>query len=109
MHSLATKLLYIIFIIRKDNRQWLWTFEKYTLIEQQEMKSKENMYYTGEEVKHPPSPEEAGNHYVHHGGAKNFATRYVEPHAYWRQIKQELRGLPKLLLVFFKTKKSILH
>ena len=50
------------------------TIDMEALVEAQikEMLSPDNMWYTGEEVGHKPTPDEAAQHYIENGGAENF-------------------------------------
>ena len=36
----------------------------------------DNMYYTGEKLRHPPTPDEAMEHFVKSGGAERFAAEH---------------------------------
>ena len=50
---------------------------EYNLRQVQEMLGKENRYFTGLAVGHPPSDDECVEHYVKDGGSAGFRTRHV--------------------------------
>lgn len=52
-------------------------FRQYINLQINEALGPENMWYTGEEVGHPPTPQEALRHYAEAGGAEHFAQTHI--------------------------------
>jgi hypothetical protein len=54
------------------------TFMERKLAQVAEALSPDNEYYAGQSLHHSPTPTEAVDHYLHHGGPEDFARREQE-------------------------------
>ena len=54
---------------------------EYLKKQREEILGPENQWFAGQAVGHPPTPQESGLHYVKHGGAEDFASRWQREHS----------------------------
>lgn len=65
---------------REESKKTPLTLKEYEEQQIKEILGSDNKYFTGQELGHSPTDDEAAEHYVGHGGAENFAQKHLLKH-----------------------------
>lgn len=53
------------------------SLKEYEELQKNEILGSDNEYFTGQELHHSPTDEEAAKHYIEHGGPEHFAENHL--------------------------------
>ncbi len=62
---------------KEDIKKNPLSLKEYQELQKDEILGADNKYFAGQELGHPPTAEEAAEHYVTHGGPEHFAQEHL--------------------------------